>query len=254
MQGQAVNVKFEEWIKGGLNLYKENFGVIFPASLIAMLLTPLTFGLLAGPLWAGVVMIVLALIDRRDPKPEVGDVFQGFNLFQPAFLFVLGVGVAGMAGILVLIFVPFFGPVLSSAFALCLLTAVMFALYLIVDRKQNVQDAVKSSFETVQKSFFPFLGLFFVASLLSSLGVIACGIGVVVTLPILCCILGVAYRDVFGPGPSESGVNAEPADEAAPPPSAEPAPPSGAQSETPAPPTAAAEGTEPRPSAPPPSA
>jgi uncharacterized membrane protein len=42
------------------------------------------------------------------------------------------------------------------------------------------------------------LGFAIVSNLIGSIGAIACGIGVVFTLPIQACILTVAYRDVFG--------------------------------------------------------
>ena len=50
-----VEVKFGEWIEKGFNLYKENFGILVLASLIAVVLSTLTVGVLAGPMFAGVV-------------------------------------------------------------------------------------------------------------------------------------------------------------------------------------------------------
>jgi hypothetical protein len=41
------------------------------------------------------------------------------------------------------------------------------------------------------------MGLSTVASIIGSLGAIAFGIGIALTIPIQACILAVAYRDVF---------------------------------------------------------
>lgn len=194
---QTQSVKFSEWIQGGLNLYKENFGILFTASLIALLLSSVTLGILAGPLAVGVAAIVLRLIDKQDPKPEIGDVFKGFDRFLPSFLLFLGVGLASLIGSTILGIVPIFGTLLGLLFSYGLQTAVMFSIFLITERKMDIVPAVTTSFDTVKKNFWPFLGLYVVACLLSSIGLILCGIGVILTAPILACIVGVTYRNVF---------------------------------------------------------
>jgi uncharacterized membrane protein len=53
------------------------------------------------------------------------------------------------------------------------------------------------SINKVKTNFWPFLALSFVAGIIGGIGQIACGIGIVFTLPIQACILTVAYREVF---------------------------------------------------------
>ncbi len=234
---QAQPVKFNEWIQGGFNLYKDNFAVLFVATLIAILLSGVTLGILAGPLAVGVALIVLRLIDKQEPKPEIGDVFKGFDQFLPSFLLFLGVGVASLIGSTILGIVPVFGGLLGILFAYGLGTVVMFSIFLIAERKMDVWPAVMTSFDTVKTNFWPFLGLYVVACLLSSIGFILCGIGVILTAPIMACVLGVAYRDVFstkeapvaetGPATPEPRESETPAPEASPEATAE------TQSETP---------------------
>jgi len=77
-------------------------------------------------------------------------------------------------------------------------TALMFGLFLIVDKKMEFWPASMLSMNVVKPHFFPFLGLLVVAMLIGHVGAIACGIGVIVTMPIAVCILAVAYRNVFG--------------------------------------------------------
>ena len=82
-----VNVKFGEWIEKGFNLYKENFGILVLASLIAVIVSAITVGVLAGPMAAGVLLVVFQLHDRKEPKPEVGTLLKGFDFFLNSFLF-----------------------------------------------------------------------------------------------------------------------------------------------------------------------
>ncbi|MBW2202607.1 MAG: hypothetical protein JRF52_00565, partial [Deltaproteobacteria bacterium] len=89
-----VEVKFGEWIEKGFNLYKENFGILVLASLIAVVLSMVTVGVLAGPMAAGVILITLGLADKKEPKPEVGTLFKGFEYFLDSFLFVILWGIA----------------------------------------------------------------------------------------------------------------------------------------------------------------
>ncbi len=210
---QKQPVKFNEWIQGGFNLYKDNFAVLFPATLIAAVLSAFTFSILAGPLAVGLVLIVLRLIDGKEPKPEIGDVFKGFDLFLQSFLFFLGVGIVGIVGGTILRVVPFFGPLLGILFVYGLGTVVMFGIFLIAEQRLDAWTAAMKSFETVKTNFWPFLGVYVVACLLSSIGFIACGVGIVITLPLMVCILGVAYRDVFTgsgtPAPASGDTPAE---------------------------------------------
>jgi uncharacterized membrane protein len=61
----------------------------------------------------------------------------------------------------------------------------------------NFWPASMESINTVKTNFWPFFGLSAVASIIGSIGAIAFGIGIVLTIPIQACILAVAYRDVF---------------------------------------------------------
>ncbi len=192
-----VTDKFGDWIKDGFNLYKDNLGMLVIAFLIASILSICTAGLLLGPMSAGMIVIVMKLIKKEQPPPSIGDVFQGFQFFLSSFLFMLVWGVISVVIAMILMLIPCVGPLLNLAFILLLGTSLMFGLFLIVDQKMDFWTASKASFAMVQPSFFPFLGLFFVAGLLGQIGSVACGVGVVLTMPFFYTILGVAYSDVF---------------------------------------------------------
>lgn len=193
-----TEVRFSEWFEKGFNLYKENIGLLILASLIAVILSAVTAGILMGPMLAGLIYIVLGCLDNRLPKPEVGNVFKGFNYFLNSFLFILVWGLVTVILSIVLHVIPILGQLLSFLAGFVVQALIMFGMFLIVDSEHNCWPASRKSYEIVKTNFWPFLGFSAVAGILGGLGAILCGIGVAVTLPIQVCIIGVAYREIFG--------------------------------------------------------
>jgi hypothetical protein len=195
-----VTDKFGDWIKEGFELYKNNLGLLILSSLIAFLLSGVTLGILSGPMYAGLISIVLRLRDGDPTPPAVGDVFQGFQLFLPSFLFGIVWGAILVVGCLILVTIPCLGQLLSICLVVAASAFLMFGLFLIVDRKMDFWPASMASFEKVKPTFFPYLGLAVVAGVIGQIGALACGIGAAITMPIYFAIIAVAYRDVFGNG------------------------------------------------------
>ena len=198
-----AEVKFSEWIEKGFGLYKQNFGVLVLASLIACAISAVTFGILSGPMVAGLLLITLRLFDEKEPKPEFSQVFKGFDFFLNSFLFVLIWGAAFFVASFILAFIPVLGQILAIFLFYAAQTALMFGLFLIIDRQMDFWPASVESFNRVKTNFWPFFGLSVVSGIIGSIGAIACGIGVVITFPIHACILTVAYRNVFGESTGE---------------------------------------------------
>ena len=201
-----LKVNFGGWLEAGFGLYRHNFGTLVFASLLAILLSAATFGILAGPMLAGMLLITLGLLDEKDPKPGVGCLFKGFNYFLNAFLFVLIWGVLIFVAVFVVSHVPFFGQLGSLFIFHAAQALLLFAPFLIVDRQMAFWPASLESISRVRTNFWPFLGLSIVSSIIGSLGALACGIGAAVTAPIQVCILTAAYRDVFGDGKNPEGM------------------------------------------------
>lgn len=185
-----VEVDFGGWIQKGFELYKTNFVTILLSTLIAGLLSSITLGVLAGPLYAGLFMVVLGLLDGQTPPAQPGDVFKGFQCFLPAFLVVLiVVGISIVASIV---------PVLGPLVALAVNVLFLFSIPLIADgRAREIGPALKMSIETVKQNYLPLLALALVSNIVAGIGVLACGIGVLVTMPLAVCIVAVAYRAHF---------------------------------------------------------
>lgn len=183
-------------LKRGFDLYKENITTLLIATLLASIISVVTVGILAGPMAAGLTLITLRLVDRQEPKPEIGDLFKGFSFFVPTLVYVILLVVAQLIGGFILGLFPFIGVLLSSLFSMALNTAVLFAMFYIVDQKMDVVAAIQKSFDVVKANFWVFLGLSIVAGVVSSLGIIACVIGVIVTAPMYLSTISIVYRDL----------------------------------------------------------
>jgi hypothetical protein len=195
---QKVQIKFGDWIEQGFVLYKENFKTLVLASILAVVLSTVTIGILFGPMIAGLAIVTLELLNKKEPKPDAGRVFRGFDYFLNSFLFVLVWGLAIILGSLVLGVIPLIGQLASIFYACAIQAFLLFGIFLIVDRQMDFQAASKESINTVKSNFWPFFGLSAVAGIIGSIGAVACGIGIVITIPIQGCILAVVYRQVYG--------------------------------------------------------
>ena len=153
------DVKFGEWIEKGFNLYKNNFAILVPATLIAVILSAVTFFVLAGPMMAGVLLIALSLFDRQEPKAQVGDIFKGFDYFLNSFLFVIVWGVGLVVVSLILFFIPCVGLLLAIGLFFAAQALLMFGPFLIVDKGMDFWPASMESFNKVKTNFWPFLSL-----------------------------------------------------------------------------------------------
>jgi uncharacterized membrane protein len=212
-------VKIGPWIGQGFELFKRHPGVLILSGLLALLLSVLTLGILAGPMAAGLAWVVLGLARGRTPPPGAGDVFKGFGWFLNAFVFFVLWMVAGFLGAAILGVVPVLGGLLGFAWHWVLQAFLMFGIFLIVDRGLGFWDAIMGSVEMVRSNLGPFVGFGVIASLIGSAGFLVFGIGAIVTYPLQVCIVAAAYLELWG------GAGAEPAaaPQAPPPPPPPPA-------------------------------
>jgi uncharacterized membrane protein len=194
---EETPVKINEWLLEGFHVYKENFGVLLAASALTVILSILTVGILAGPLMAGMALMTLRLYDRKGGSVTVGNVFQGFRFFLPAFLFFLvwGFGV-GLASVL-LNLIPLLGQLGTLVLVFGIFSLTMFGLFLIVDDNRGFWPASMGSIQAVIANLWPFLGFGAITLVAGQVGTILCGIGLILTLPLQFCVLAVAYREVF---------------------------------------------------------
>ena len=187
----------------GLQLYKENFVLIFLAYLIAMLISSITCGICGGPMTCGVIGIVLALLRNQNPKPQISDLFNGFQKFLPAFVTMLAFSAINFVAQIVNI-VPVLGQLAAIVIACFIFPAViLWALFFIQDQNATIGEAIVEPLKLVtKKPFWSVILVVFVAGLLGMVGIIACGIGMLFTMPFSMCMIAAAYEEVYG----ESGL------------------------------------------------
>ena len=159
---------------------------VSPGGVLIILLTWVVGMPISSVFMGGLMKYYLKLI--RGERATVGDAFFGFG---PALgpLALLGL----VQGFLVLV-----GVLFCLIPGIYLATAWYFATPLVIDRGMPFWDAMEFSRKVVSKHWFAVFGLMLVAGLLCMAGVIACCIGVLVTIPIGLIALMYGYDDIFG--------------------------------------------------------
>jgi uncharacterized membrane protein len=137
-------------------------------------------------LTAGLLKYYLKLI--RGEQAGIADAFSGFG---PALGQLVLLGLA--SGFLSVI-----------GYCLCILPGIyltvswMFAVPLVIDRGMGFWEAMEFSRKVVAKHWFLMFALQLLCGLLAACGVIACCIGILVSLPFGTATLMYAYEDIFG--------------------------------------------------------
>lgn len=161
------------------NLYKNNFGLLFISGLVVALLTLCTCGLLYGTMLAGYSQMIRRLISQDPVKPTVNDLFASFSLLAPTLILTIIAFVTCM----LLSFIPAIGrllPLLVSPIYFIAILLVTFAKLDLGATGKKLTDELGAG------EVMPFLHVL-VAGLIGGIGVVLCGVGVVLTYPLGIC-------------------------------------------------------------------
>jgi hypothetical protein len=159
---------------------------ISPGRMGIVLATSMVGSPIYSVLMGGLFKYYLKLI--RAESPTIGDAFAGFGPLTGQLL-LLG---------LVNGFLTTLGYLLCVIPGLYLSVSWMFALPLVIDRNLAFWDAMELSRKVTAKHFFLMLAFVFVIGLLAISGIIACCVGLLVTVPLASLSLLYAYEDIFG--------------------------------------------------------
>lgn len=100
---------------------------------------------------------------------------------------------------------------LIALIALYIGVSYSFALPLIADSELGSWKAMETSRRIIGKKFFPFLGMYILIGIGATIGiVITCGLGMLVIIPLVYCIIFSAYNDILQP---DAGVTTDQLDE-----------------------------------------
>ena len=229
-------VNISEALNASWDKFQRNVGIVLGACIlvfIAMMaanmipyLSMITGLLLTGPLWGGLWYFFIRV--NRGEEAAVGDAFAGFNrgFWQLVLvnivtsiltficmlpLFLVLVSIFGMAflvdqanaspsvefgGAAAVLLVGAF--IVSFAGVIFLTTIWLFALALVVDKGLAFWDAMELSRKMVLKHFWGIFLLVFVGWIMSMVGLLLCGVGLLFTGPVAFGAWVWQYEKMFG--------------------------------------------------------
>lgn len=130
---------FKKHLEVAWNLMLKHVVNLILMTLLMMVVSFFTLGILAPVMMAGYMQAILMMI-REGREPTIQDLFSQFNLFLPLLIFSVVVFIAAMIGFM-LFFLPGIAIICAVTFG-CL-----YMLPLMTDRKMGLIDAVKTSWQ-----------------------------------------------------------------------------------------------------------
>jgi len=173
------------YIKDGFTMVKNNPVAFIFGNLILMIINIATMGLLIGHWYAGIYIMVNKI--KKGETLDFGDAFAGFNNFIPNFvaglIFSISIGIGSM-----LCIIPAFivGGIL------------LYIIPLVALREESISDAITLSKNEAMTALVNHIVFFLVISIISTAGIILCGVGVILTVPIGIAAMASAYEDRLG--------------------------------------------------------
>ncbi|MCS4303562.1 hypothetical protein [Chryseobacterium sp. BIGb0232] len=214
LKPKPINFKFGEYINKGFELLKKDFGNVFTAFLVCVVMSIIPF---CGLLGMGNMYRYLHKINKNQPASP-GDIFD-FKDFMPYFILQLIV----FGGVL-LIYIPLVivlaltgalsnngndAGLLAMIFIIPYVVFIMVAVYYfalkafyivpLISLKgiKDIKTAWNISKVMTKGNLIAILLFSFVVSLLAQIGFLACGIGIFLTIPLAYTANYFAYEDAI---------------------------------------------------------
>lgn len=201
---QLVKQDVGQWVLTALLALALGYGAVFATNMIAGILVygspvatsmtvggfllQMVFGFFSTAFFycmiTGMMQMALARVDGR--PLDVSVLFANLKCYPQMLIAVTLLTLAIYLGVVLLI-IP--GVFVAGALAL--------APMLVARKGLSGMDALKLSWDTLKPHAFPMFGLWFVASLIASVGVIACGVGILFTFPVFATTMALQYRIFF---------------------------------------------------------
>ncbi|MCK9254165.1 MAG: hypothetical protein GX793_08190 [Bacteroidales bacterium] len=176
---------FKKYSSGFISLYLIIFGIAIIASSPELRNVGNILSLLQAPLIAGFLLVANDVIKGDNPK--FVDFFNGFKFFFPLLLLNIISGIFILLG-MVLLIIP----------GLYLAVSYSFANMFIIFFNYDFWTAMELSRKIITKNWWAIFGFFIVILLINLAGILACGIGVLFTLPATTCMMYIAFEDIVG--------------------------------------------------------
>ncbi|MBS1792596.1 MAG: hypothetical protein JSS81_02010 [Acidobacteria bacterium] len=209
---KAIDCYKEAW-----EIMKPQYWLLFAVVLVGAMIGGFTLYILFGAMACGMYYCFLRVIDGREFKFE--DLFKGFRYWLPGlivgfFIFVPLIIIYGIIYVPTLVTIArnpnikpdqlmtvmgtsFIIDIIFSIGMVCLHTLIMFAFPLIVDRNLSGVKAMTTSARAVWANLSGVAGLFGVGFLVSLVSMMACGVGIYFSIPLVFGATALAYRKIF---------------------------------------------------------
>lgn len=195
-------MNLEQNLQKSLDLYLNNFDLILRSTLLAVILSLISFGILIGPLFGGLLILNLKIL--RDKPAAFNEIFGHFDKFLPTLVLCLASGICSLiAGK-----IPVIGTFINILLSPFLLIITSFAMIKVIETKEPPMAAVKEVIKFLKTEPFIIWIYGLIALILSAIGLIIFGIGILLTIPFATVCMSVAYQEysekgyfkVSGPG------------------------------------------------------
>lgn len=192
----VLDVRFSDWIQRGITLFIDNAVLLILSGAAAMAISGVTLGLLTGPMLAGMSWIIAQLMDERLAKPSVNDLFRGFDHVVPTIPVTAGFYVIAAAGYVASL-LPAPGFVLNAVVVSVGGAIGVLCVFHLVVRKTLPRESAVFWWELFKANWGPLLGFFILLALIGGSGALLLFVGLVVTVPLYLCIMGVAFDSML---------------------------------------------------------
>ena len=183
----GYRLSYESTLQVGFNLFRKAPAEFIMFSLLGLLVfsNPVSGILLGGPVMAS--YLHMAHLSSRDRPIEFSDFFRGFEKTGSLIklnMLILAVVVLGLA-MLVL-------PGLYFA------VSYVFSHFFVWFFDEDPSEAIRLSRKTVSGNFGQILMLLLILAGINLIGILALGVGILLTMPFSFCVLYAAFDDVIG--------------------------------------------------------
>lgn len=192
--------KIGDWLKESFEAIKSDLGGYILPSLIFFVLS-MTI-VCAGPMLCGFYHLIF---QRMKGKPAaVGDIFKGFDVFVNALIaYIIVFAVVFIFYLIPIMFVNLILGFLAGA-------PFIFVFPLIWEKRLPFTQAIKESLQMFIENWTDLVPFYVVGSIVGGIGVVLCGVGIILTFPIYLYATACLYRDWIGFDSPASSAEATP--------------------------------------------
>jgi uncharacterized membrane protein len=189
------------WLREGWELVGADLPMFTVAAFVAISLTLLSAFILALPLLVGLCIMFLEKLQGN--RPTLAHLWEGFGRFPAAivlWILYLLAGIPFMVGNAWLAYGggwgTWAGVLIEGVGHVVLATPLLLAIPLIADRDISARDALRLSWGVTRARWGELLAATAVYTGMMLLGLVACLVGVMITLPVVAAALVLGYREM----------------------------------------------------------